>query len=228
MNETPHQEHEALNTRLLDNAFHAEYKQKGDGYRVGAVATALGRGLIWLGTIVYGKKPSYEKFKAIEVIARIPYQSWEVATYTLLTALYENEEKAIALSKEARFIRIAQDNETMHVVVLSQLVKERHGHRFLRHTLVPLLFSFIYFWITYLLYLLSRKRALEVNYLFESHAYEQYSRFLKENEESLKAAPLRSKFLDLYGRTAETEYELFLGIRNDELIHRNGSIGITV
>jgi hypothetical protein len=70
----------------------------------------------------------------------------------------------------------------------------------------------------------SHKAALELNYLFESHAYQQYSEFLEQEGESLKQKTLVSDFLDFYGRNVKNEYEFFESVRNDELIHRNRSI----
>ena len=224
MNEEQFKAHEALVKELNDPTLRAEYARAYDDYKPGFVARFFGYLLVGSGTLVYGKKPSYAKFKAIEVIARIPYQSWEVATYTLLTALYSNEERAIELTKTSQFSREAQDNETMHVVVLAQICKRLKCEGFFRHILIPLLFALFYFWTIYILYMLSRRSALELNYLFENHAYHQYQQFLTENGERLRDTGVFSDFLVYYGRNPRSEYELFESIRNDELIHRNRSI----
>ncbi len=217
-------DHEALVKALNDPSLREEYARPLDAYKVGPVAAVLGWLLVASGTIVYGKKPSYAKFKAVEVIARIPYQSWEVATYTLLTGFYGNEKRAIELTKTSAFSRQAQDNETMHVVVITQICKRLRCVGPVRHMFIPLVFAFFYFWTIYLLYMISRKSALELNYLFESHAYQQYGEFLALYGEKLRDTPVMSDFLVLYGRNARSEYELFESIRNDELIHRNRSI----
>jgi hypothetical protein len=216
--------HEALVKELNDPKQRADYARAYDDYKVGPVAAVLGWLLVTSGTIVYGKKPSYGKFKAVEVIARIPYQSWEVASYTLLTGFYGNEKRAIELTKTSAFSRQAQDNETMHVVVITQICKRLRCTGPVRHMLIPLIFALFYFWTIYLLYMVSRRSALELNYLFESHAYSQYSEFLTLYGEQLRDTPVMSDFLDLYGRQCRSEYELFESIRNDELIHRNRSI----
>lgn len=217
-------EHERVAQALLDPKLRAEYANPFDGHRVGVVARILGWLLVASGTLMYGKRPSYQKFKAIEVIARIPYQSWEVATYTLLTLFYMDERRAVELAKTSAFSRMAQDNETMHVVVLSKLVRKYRCAGFVRHTLVPLVFAFFYFWTIYLLYFFSRKAALELNYLFEDHAYRQYQAFLELEESSLRDRRISSDFLDLYGRHVRSEYEFFELVRNDEIIHRNRSL----
>lgn len=224
MTEEEFKAHEALVKELNDPVLRAEYARAYDNYKPGLVANVLGWLLVTCGNTVYGKKPSYEKFKAVEVIARIPYQSWEVASYTLLTGLYSNEKRAIELTKTGTFSRQAQDNETMHVVVISQIVRRLKCESFFKHVLIPLLFALFYFWTIYILYMVSRKAALELNFLFESHAYQQYSEFLTLYGERLRDTAVHSEFLAFYGRHARSEYELFESIRNDELIHRNRSI----
>lgn len=217
-------EHEALNQKLNDPELRAEYARSYNEYTPGRIARALGAFFVGSGNLLYGKKPSYQKFKALEVIARIPYQSWEVASYTLLTGFYSNEKKAIELAKTSAFSRQAQDNETLHVVLMSQIVQRLKCESFFRHTLIPLVFAFFYFWALYILYMFSRRASLELNFLFENHAFEQYQEFLDTHEARLRITPFMSDFLDFYGRHVKSEYELFESIRNDELIHRNRSI----
>lgn len=224
MNEEQFRAHEALVHELNDPKLRAEYARPYDHYRPGPLARVMGYLLVGSGALIYGKKPGYAKFKAIEVIARMPYQSWEAATYTLLTAFYADEKRAIELTKTSQFSREAQDNETMHVVVIAQICKQRKCQGFFRHVLIPLLFSFFYFWTLYVLYLVSRRSALELNYIFENHAYHQYQEFLTLHGERLRDTAVHSDFITFYGRNPRNEYELFESIRNDELIHRNRTI----
>lgn len=216
-------QHEALLSALEDAGQLEEYKKSYDDYQVGIIPKILGTILVTCGNLVYGREPSYGKFKAVEVIARIPYQSWEVASYTLLTLFYADERKAIELSKISRFSRLSQDNETMHVVVIQDLAQKYGEDGFLRYTLVPLLFSFFYAAASYILYLFSSRASMELNYVFENHAFSQYARFVETRGEELKTKPISSDFLEFYGRHPKSEYEFFVGVRNDEIIHRNES-----
>ncbi len=176
------------------------------------------------GNLVYGREPSYLKFRAVEVIARVPYYSWTSAEYSLMTFFYTNQEKAMKLSNTTKFARMAEDNETMHVIVISQLAKAERKAGFIRHTLIPMLFAFFYFWSSYFLYLLKPRYSYELNYLFESHAFAQYDRFLELFGDELHKKPILNDFLDWYGRYPRSQYEFFLSVRNDEIIHRNMSI----
>lgn len=215
---------ESLNEQLNDPAFLEAYKAPYDNYKTSIVPTLLGNALIFFGNLIYGHTPSYLKFRAVEIIARVPYHSWESASYTLLTLFFSNERKALELSRVTRFSRMAQDNETMHVVVISQLAKQEQKAGMIRHSLIPMLFAFFYFWMSYVLYLLNYRWSFQLNYLFESHAFDQYSRFLELFGPELEKKPMRSDFLDWYGRYPHNQYEFFRSIRNDEIVHRNESI----
>lgn len=217
-------EFEALNAKLNDPEQLLSYKAAYDGYRTGFLPRLIGGLFVRCGNAVYGSEPSYLKFRSVEVVARVPYQSWSSVIYTLLTVFYTNEHKALKLSRVARFAVIAQDNETMHLVVISLLAGAEKKAGFIRHTLMPMFFAFFYFWVSYILYLVRPRWSLELNYLFEKDAFEQYSRFLDLHGEELKKKPVDSKFLAWYGRNPQNQYEFFRSVRNDEIIHRNQSI----
>ncbi len=215
---------ETLNKKLDDPAFFASYKKQHDGYKTSTLPYLLGNMLVWCGNIVYGFEPSYLKFRSVEVIARVPYNSWSSADYTLQTLFYSNEHKAMMLGTVTNFARIAQDNETMHVVVISKLAREEERAGLIRHTLIPMLFAFFYFWTSYLMYLVRPRWSFELNYLFESHAFSQYALFVTSHEEELLKKKVSSEFLDWYGRKPKNQYEFFRSVRNDEIVHRNQSI----
>lgn len=217
-------EHEQLIESLCDDAILQEYKKPFDDFRPSLLPRFLGGILVWCGNTVYGHRPSYLKFRAVEVIARVPYQSWASAAFTLLTMFYADEKRALRLSTISRFARFASDNETMHVVVISSLTRKEQPAGVIRYTIIPMLFAFFYFWMSYLIYLINPRWSLETNYLFEQHAFDQYSLFLSQNEETLKSKMIASEFLAWYGRHPRSQYEFFRSVRNDEIVHRNRSI----
>ncbi|KND50681.1 MAG: Oxidase [Parcubacteria bacterium C7867-001] len=215
---------EALNIQLNDPTQLAAYKGPLDTYRPHLLPRVFGSFLVFCGNLVYGREPSYLKFRAVEIIARVPYHSWSSAAFTLLTLFFSNEKKALRLSNVARYSRIASDNETMHVVVISQLARKEVKAGYVRHTLVPMLFAFFYFWASYWMYLIRPRWSYELNYLFESHAFAQYDRFLELHDEELRHKAVESDFLAWYGRTPIHQYDFFRSVRNDEIVHRNQSI----
>ena len=141
-----------------------------------------------------------------------------------MTLFYSDEQKAMELTEVIKFARLAQDNETMHVVVVSQLAKHEEHAGVIRHTAIPMLFAFFYFWASYWLYIINPRYSYELNYMFENHAFEQYNEFIETHEEELKKKPVKSEFLDWYGRNPLTQYDFFRSVRNDEIIHRNTSV----
>lgn len=201
-----------------------EYAKKYEGYRAAFMPRILGHALVFCGNLVYGKVPTYLKFRAVEVIARVPYHSWESAAYTLLTMFFTDEKRAMKLSEISWFSRTAKENETMHVVVISHLARAEGVVSPIRGTLIPLMFAFVYFWAVYILYLLNPRYALELNYMFESHAFSQYGEFIRRNADALAAKPASSEYLSWYGREAANQKEFFESVRVDEIIHRNRSI----
>ena len=219
-----HHATEKLNAELNNSEKLREYKATYDDYRPSFLPRALGTFLVWAGNIVYGHQPSYLKFRAVEVIARVPYHSWSSAAFTWLTIFYTDEKNAMKYSKIAHFSEHAQENETMHVVVISQLAKGRERAGAFRHTFIPMLFAFFYFWMSYFLYIINTRYSYELNYMFENHAFEQYNEFLEMNANVLKDTKLESEFLTWYGRQFDNHYDFFVSVRNDEIIHRNQSI----
>ena len=216
---------ENLNSQLNNEEFLKKYKQEYDNVKIAWLPKILGLWLVFCGNLVYGKKPSILKFRSVEIIARVPYYSWVSASFTLMTMFFGSEEKALKYSAVTNMSHFAQENETMHVVVISHLAQqEKIRAGFIRFTFIPIVFSFFYFWWSYVLYLLNPKYSYQLNYMFEQHAFEQYDLFLKQNEQELKNKKVESKFLEWYGRFPENQYEFFMSVRNDEIIHRNTSI----
>lgn len=217
-------EFEELVGRLQDVSELDRYKRPFDNYPIGFVPRMLGALLVASGTILYGKEPSYLKFRAVEVIARVPYQSWKSVMFAIQTLCYKDEKRVLALANVFGFARMAQENETMHVVVISKMAAEEEKSGFIRDTLLPLLFALFYYFASYILFLVKPKWSLELNYAFEQHAFDQYDRFLKQNEQDLKRKRVDSAYLHWYGRHPRNQYEFFASVRNDEIIHRNRSI----
>ncbi len=221
--ELTHEAHEELNARLNSSTeFDAMNGEYGD-FQLRWISRVLGAAIVGTGNILYGHQASYLKFRAIEVAARVPYFSWESAAYTMQTFMYTNNVRALELLRTAKYARLAHDNETMHVVVISELARKEMPAGFIRHYLGPLLFALSFFWVSYLLALFKPAISQEINYIFESHAVKQYQEFIDTHEAELRGKPIDSAFLTVYGRSPKNQYEFFRSLRNDELIHRNAS-----
>jgi hypothetical protein len=215
---------EELIADLNDEKFLEDYKKLYDNYKVSWLPKFLGNILVFCGNLVYGTSPNILKFRSVEIIARVPYFSWTAANFTLMTMFFADEKKALKYSNAAKFAQFSQENETMHVVVISHLASLERRAGIIRFTLIPMFFSFFYYWISYVLYLVNKRYSYELNFMFENHAFEQYDEFIKFHETELKAKKVESEFLSWYGRYPITQYDFFRSVRNDEIVHRNTSI----
>lgn len=215
-------EHEEFVKKLENEKFHLKHKKEFDAYECHAVPRFFGHILVAFLSLLYGEKPSYQKFKAIELIARIPYQSWEMVSYWMMNFFFVSERASIRWSKAADFGKLGQDNETMHVVVINDICRQEQAGNWFWHTLIPIIVCHVYFFFSYALFVINKRFSYELNYLFEDHAYEQYDAFLKNK--SLKKRSVESVYLTYYGRECKNQYDFFLSVRNDELIHRNNSV----
>ena len=201
-----------------------DHKQNPD-VKISAFVTVLMGPLFVMMDVLYGKQPTLGKFRVLEVIARIPYQSWEILNYFIATHFYTDEERAIQLFQDSHYPRYAQDNETMHVVVVTQLcIKEKVGTGFFRFHVIPILMAYGYSVFCTLFYFFTPRKSYELNYVFEDHARKQYQIYLDLNP-GLREKRLESKFLAVYGRgDVDNYYDFFAGVRDDEIEHRDNSL----
>lgn len=92
-------------------------------------------------SVAYGVKLSYRKFRSIEIIARLPYQPWSSAAYTLLTVFLCRGIKSdpTVRHKPPRKDRPRQRNHACGCNISSDPTRPGIIH----HTLIPMLFAFL-------------------------------------------------------------------------------------
>ena len=90
------------------------------------------------------------------------------------------------------------------------------------HRIIPQVMAFIYYHISWLLYVINPKLSYELNAHFEDHAEHEYMLFVQENEELMKQA-YSSEFEEDYG-SFPTLRELFIQIGLDERHHKEESL----
>ena len=76
--------------------------------------------------IFYGHEKSLSKFKVLEVIARVPYQSWEHVAYIAMTHTYAKPDFARRIFEFVKESRRQQDNEQWHLLILEELVQNKN------------------------------------------------------------------------------------------------------
>ncbi len=82
------------------------------------------RALFVLLDLVYGKGRTLNKFKVLELIARVPYQSWEQVAYIAITHMHQQPAMARRIHDRIAENREQQDNELWHLLILEELVAQ--------------------------------------------------------------------------------------------------------
>jgi ubiquinol oxidase len=181
------------------------------------------RALFALLDVVYGRPRTLSKFKVLEVVARVPYQAWEHVAYVAVTHRYSRPTFARRIFERVHESRDQQDNEQWHLLILEELV-ERSGRResFLRYRLLPQALAFVYYHLSWLLYVLHPAWSYALNADFEDHAEHEYALFVEEHPE-LDGQPYDGHFADEYGHFASLS-DLFRQIGHDERVHKQESL----
>ena len=173
--------------------------------------------------LCYGRRRTLSKFKVLEVIARVPYQSWEHVAYIAMTHTYGRPHFARRIFEFVKEARGQQDNEQWHLLILEEMVQVAGlRERFVWHRVVPQLLAFAYYHISWLLYVVKPAWSYGLNADFEDHAEHEYMFFVQEHPE-WESAPFVSDFRQEYGALASVA-DLFRRIGLDERLHKQESL----
>jgi demethoxyubiquinone hydroxylase (CLK1/Coq7/Cat5 family) len=119
--------------------------------------------------------------------------------------------------------RRQQDNEQWHLLILEEMIEARSVREsFLQYRVLPQVIAFVYYHISWLLYVIRPRLSYELNAHFEDHAEHEYMEFVRENP-SLETTAFRSVFEKDYG-TFNSEADLFRQIGLDERLHKDESL----
>lgn len=183
----------------------------------------MARMLFWGMDVFYGKPLTLRKVQLLEILARIPYQAWELRQYLRMTHLYEDQ----ALVEKGKHItawaREAQDNEFWHLLVVNERMSQLGIKKnwFWDHFL-PRVAAFKYRIFSRLLSLVSIESAFYLNAQFEDHAEHEYMQFVKDHPE-LDSEKVDNPIVREHGN-CETWGDVFRRIGLDEREHMNNSL----
>ena len=176
--------------------------------------------------LFYGRKRSLQKFKVLEVIARVPYQAWEHVAYIAMTHTYKWPGFARRIFDFVKEARQQQDNEQWHLLILEEMTaKKALQENFFLHRLMPQAIAFFYYHVSWLLYVMRPAWSYALNADFEDHAEHEYMEFVREHPE-LEQEPFESDFGKDYGEF-ESVADLFRQIALDERLHKEESVART-
>ncbi len=169
--------------------------------------------------LVYGKPRTLSKFRVLELVARVPYQSWEQVAYIAITHVSDRVSMARRIHDRVLEARQQQDNEQWHLLLLEELIDgEGIKESFLLYTVLPQIISFIYYQVSVLLYVIRPSLSYRLNADFEDHAEHEYMTMVTEHPD-WETRPFHSQFASEYGHY-ESLADLFRQIGYDERMHK--------
>jgi len=180
------------------------------------------RVLFALMDLLYGRGRTLSKFKVLELVARVPYQSWEQVAYIAITHVHARTDLARRIHDRVTESRGQQDNEQWHLLILEEMIaKAGIPESRVRYFWLPQVISFVYFQLSWLMYVIRPALSYRLNADFEDHAEHEYMAFADEHPE-WEAIAFDSQFAADYGTFASLA-DLFRQIGHDERTHMQES-----
>lgn len=167
--------------------------------------------------LVYGPERTLEKFRVIEVVARVPYQAWESIAYITMTHTSKHSDFARRVFDRARAARFEQDNEQWHLLILEELTRTTR-RPLLKGRLIPQILAIVYYQLSWIMFAIRPKWSYRLNADFEDHAAHEYAHLVAEHPE-WEDEPFVSAFEGDFG-SYESLANMFRQICYDETAHR--------
>jgi ubiquinol oxidase len=155
--------------------------------------------LFKLEDLVFGPARTLPKFRARELIARTPYQSWEQAAYLKADQWGNGRSRAEKLFRTVNEDRAEQDNEEWHIILLEEQIAISGVHANpIRFRILPQLIAFAVYQQFWLLRVLKPAWSYRLNADIEDHAEYEYAALVAEHPE-WETTPFRSAVAAGYG-----------------------------
>jgi hypothetical protein len=121
-------------------------------------ASLSARALFRVMDALYGDERTLEKFRVLELVARVPYQAWENVAYVAVTHTARQPGFARRVFDRVRTARFEQDNEQWHLLILEELTSS-DARPWIRTRIVPQLLAFSYYQLSWFMFALRRRGA---------------------------------------------------------------------
>jgi ubiquinol oxidase len=167
---------------------------------------------------LYGRPRSLEKFRVLELVARVPYQAWENVAYVAVTHTARTPGFARRIFDRVRTSRMEQDNEQWHLLILEELTASGPRRPWVRSRVVPQVLAFAYYQLSWFLYVIRPAWSYRLNADFEDHAEHEYALLVEEHPEWEHTA-YEGSFVGDFG-AYPTLSDLFRQIGYDEHLHK--------
>ena len=168
--------------------------------------------------VVYGRARTLEKFRVLELVARVPYQAWENVAYVAVTHTARQPGFARRVFDRVRVSRWEQDNEQWHLLILEELTTDAPRGGWLRSRVLPQILAFGYYQLSWLMYAVRPRWSYRLNADFEDHAEHEYALLVAEHPE-WETTPYEGEFAADFGRY-DSLADLFRQIGYDERLHK--------
>jgi hypothetical protein len=186
-------------------------------------ASLSARALFEFMDLAYGKQRTLEKFRVLELVARVPYQAWENVAYVAVTHTAREPGFARRVFDRVRVNRWEQDNEQWHLLILEEMLASDYASGtkpigWFRSRLLPQLMAFAYYQLSWITYAIKPAWSYRLNADFEDHAEHEYALLVEEHPE-WETTPFVSEFSGDFGHY-ESLADLFRQIGYDERLHK--------
>ena len=172
---------------------------------------------------LYGTPRTLEKFRVLELVARVPYQAWENVAYVAVTHTARQPGFARKVFDRVRTARWEQDNEQWHLLIMEELSDRDRStrQRFIRSRVIPQILAFAYYQLSWFMYVVRPAWSYRLNADFEDHAEHEYALMVQEHPE-WEDQPYEGSFTDDFG-SYDSQADLFRQIGYDERLHKQES-----
>jgi ubiquinol oxidase len=172
---------------------------------------------------IYGKPRTLSKFKVLELVARVPYQSWEQVAYIAITHTSSRPDFARRVFDRVTESRGQEDNEQWHLLILEEMIANTEAKEGgLKFIVIPQALAFVYYQLSWLLYVIRPAWSYRLNADFEDHAEHEYAHLVTEHPE-WETEAFDSAFADDYAHL-DSLADLFRQIGYDERVHKQESL----
>lgn len=180
------------------------------------------RTLFVLLDVLYGKPRTLGKFKVLELVAGVPYLSWERVAHIAITHVHRRPGMARRIQDRIADCRAQQDNELWHLLILEELIaRSGQPQSRIKFFWVPQGIAFGYYQLSLLLFVARPAWSYRLNADFEDHAEHEYMTMVAEHP-GWDSTPFDSGFADDYGHFVSLA-DLFRQISHDERLHKQES-----
>ncbi|HEX8582716.1 MAG TPA: alternative oxidase [Acidimicrobiales bacterium] len=168
--------------------------------------------------LLYGRERTLEKFRVLELVARVPYQAWENVAYVAVTHTASQPRFARRVFDRVRTSRFEQDNEQWHLLILEELTSGGPRRSFVRSRVVPQVLAFAYYQLSWMMFAVRPAWSYRLNADFEDHAEHEYAHLVEEHPE-WEQVPYQGEFTADFG-AYDSLADVFRQIGYDERLHR--------